>query len=226
MTITYFGHSCFLIESMGFKLLFDPFIKGNPLATMVKVDEIQADYIFLTHGHGDHVGDSIEIALRTKAKLISTYEVSNYLGLQGIVYYALNIGGKIKLDFGTVKLVTAQHSSSLPDGSYGANPCGFVVWNEEICFYVSGDTGLTLDMKLIPMTCPPLDFAVLCIGDIFTMGYEDAFIASEFIQCNKIIACHFDTFPPILIDHASCEKYFSEKGKSLIIPKITESIKI
>src|SRR5690606_11092685 len=122
----------------------------------------------------------------------------------------------------TVKYVSAIHSSSLPDGSYGGNPGGFVIWNDTSCFYHSGDTALTMDMKLIPMTCPKLDFAILPIGDYFTMGFEDAVLAAEFIQCQSIIGGHFDTFPPISIDHSSASALFNQKGFSLHLPKIGE----
>ena len=224
LKIKYFGHSAFLVETLGKLLLFDPFIKGNLLASEVDIDLIRPDYILLTHGHGDHVGDTIEIAQRTGAPIISTYEVSTWLGSQGLKTFGLNAGGKIKLEFGTVKLVNAIHSSSMPDGSYGANPVGFVVWNEEVSFYVSGDTALTLDMKLIPMTCPKLDFAILCLGDIFTMGYEDAAMAAEFVGCSNIIGCHFDTFPPIQVNHQEAISFFNSKGLRLTLPTINQEI--
>ena len=193
------------------------------MASKVDIDQLHIDYIILTHGHGDHVGETIEIATRTKAKVIAAYEICNWLSGHNLDLYGLNIGGKITLDFGCIKMVSAQHSSSMPDGSYGANPTGFVIWNDEICFYISGDTALTLEMKLIPLMCPKLDFAILCIGDVFTMGYEDASIAAEFIQCDQIIGCHFDTFDPIKINHEVAINYFNSKNKKLILPSINES---
>ncbi len=202
----------------------DPFIKGNPKASHINIEDLKVDYILLTHGHGDHVGDTIEIASRTKAKIISTYEVLNWLTQHNLEGFGMNTGGKISLEFGTVKMVSAIHSSSMPDGSYGANPVGFVIWNKEICFYISGDTALNMDMKLIPLMCPKLDFAILCIGDMFTMGYEDALLASDFIDCNKIIGCHFDTFPPIELDHSKVQNYFALKNKNLILPTINQTI--
>jgi L-ascorbate metabolism protein UlaG (beta-lactamase superfamily) len=129
----------------------------------------------------------------------------------------LNIGGKWKFDFGTVKYVSAIHSSVLPDGTYGGNPGGFVIWNDDICFYFAGDTALSMDMKLIPQICSRLDFAILPIGDDFTMGYEDAVMASDFIECDKIVGCHYDTFGYIIIDHAAAKKAFADKGKELIL---------
>lgn len=135
----------------------------------------------------------------------------------------MNHGGKYNFDFGTVKYVHATHSSSLPDGSYGGNPGGFIVYNDQGCFYFAGDTGLTMDMKLIPMLCPRLDFAILPIGDNFTMGYDEAVIASDFIECDRIVGCHFDTFPPIEIDKHAAKKAFSDRNKELIIMDIGES---
>ncbi|NOT36501.1 MAG: metal-dependent hydrolase [Saprospiraceae bacterium] len=226
MTLQFFGHSAFLIELDGKKLLFDPFIKGNPVNSDLDLKSITADYVLLTHGHGDHTGDTLEIIQNCGARLISNYEIFNHFNAFGIHGYGLNIGGELKLDFCTIKLVTAVHSSSLPDGSYGGNPVGFVIWNSESCFYVSGDTALTLDMKLIPMTCPTLNFAILCIGDLFTMGYKDAAIAADFIQCKKIIGCHYDTFPPIVIDKEKVLHYFQTKDLELILPRIGEVIDI
>ncbi|MGB3467855.1 MAG: hydrolase, partial [Cyclobacteriaceae bacterium] len=134
--------------------------------------------------------------------------------------------GKFAFDFGTVKYVNAVHSSSMPDGSYGGNPGGFVIWNDEQCFYNAGDTALTMDMKLIPLTCPKLDFAMLPIGDNFTMGYEDALIASEFIECDHLMGFHFDTFPPIEIDHEKVRSVFKKANKKLILPEIPKSYEV
>ena len=138
----------------------------------------------------------------------------------------MNHGGKWSFDFGTVQYVNAIHSSILPDGSYGGNPGGFVIWNDDVCFYFAGDTALTWDMKLIPMTCPKLDFAILPVGDNFTMSYNDAVLASDFIECNKIVGCHFDTFGYIEIDHDAAKKAFSDKCKELILPSVGEKFKV
>lgn len=224
MKLTYYGHACFLLETKGKKLLFDPFITPNELtAGKVEVNEIEADYILLTHGHEDHVADFEAIAQRTGATLISSFEIVTYYGEKGIQGHPMNLGGKYSFDFGTVKFVAAVHSSVLPDGTYAANPGGFVIWNEEGCIYIAGDTALTMDMKLIPMTCPKLTAAVLPIGDNFTMGYEDAAIASDFIECSQIIGCHYDTFGWIEIDPEQAKKSFSDKGKELILLPIGDS---
>ncbi|MEL7120004.1 MAG: metal-dependent hydrolase [Bacteroidota bacterium] len=234
MNLTYLGHGSFLLETKGKKLLIDPFISPNPLVAELSdeqkakldVNTIEADYILLTHGHEDHVADAEAIAKRTGATIISSFEIVSYYGAKGINGHPMNLGGKFSFDFGTLKYVAAVHSSVLPDGTYAANPGGFVVWNEEGCIYLAGDTALTMDMKLIPMTCPKLDLAVLPIGDNFTMGYEDAVIASDFIECNKVVGCHFDTFGYIKIDQEEAQKAFADKGKELILLPITESIAI
>lgn len=224
MKVTYYGQACFLVEFNDKNLLFDPFISHNPLAKDIDIETIPADYILITHGHGDHIADLDSIAQRTGAKIISNYEIATWYGNNGFKDQVIhmNHGGKAKFDFGTAKYVNAIHSSSFPDGSYAGNPGGFVIWGEAGCFYHSGDTALTWDLKLIPMTCPALDFAILPIGDNFTMGYEDAVIASDFIGCDNIIGCHYDTFPPIEIDKNAAKEAFS--GKNLILPEIGETI--
>ncbi len=224
MKVTYYGHSSFLVEFGGKKLLFDPFISPNQLAKDIDIDSIQADYILLTHGHADHVADAETIAMNTGATIISNFEITSWYGAKGITTHPLNQGGKVTMDFGTVKYVNAIHSSSLPDGSYAGNPGGFVIWGDEGCFYHAGDTALTMDMKLIPMLCPELDFAILPIGDNFTMGCEEAAIASDFLECDRIIGCHYDTFGYIEIDHVAAKKAFS--GKNLILLPIGDSLEI
>lgn len=225
MQLTYLGHSAFLLETNGKHLVFDPFISPNPLAAHVEVDEIKADYVLLSHGHGDHVADAARIAENNNATIISNYDIATWYEAKGFKAHPMNHGGKWKFDFGTVKFVYATHSSKVPDGSVGGgNPGGFVVWNDETCFYFAGDTGLTMDMKLIPLTCPKLDFAILPIGDNFTMGYEDAAIAAEFIECDTIIGCHFDTFPQIEIDQTAAKKAFEAKGKRLLLPTVNQRV--
>lgn len=224
MNITFYGQSSFLIEMNGKFLVFDPFISPNPKAKNVKVDSIKADYVLLSHGHGDHVADAEAIAKNNEAKVISNYEIVEWYGAKGVGGHPLNHGGKWKFEFGTVKYVNAIHSSVLPDGTYGGNPGGFVIWDDKTCFYFAGDTALTFDMKLIPISCPKLDFAILPIGDNFTMGYEDAAIAAEYIECDTIIGCHFDTFGYIEIDHAAAKAAFEKRGKNLILPSIGKKV--
>ena len=226
MKVTYYGQSAFAIETGGKHLVFDPFISPNQMAKAINIDSIPADYILLSHGHQDHVYDAEAIARNTNASIVSNFEIVSWYEAKGISGHPMNHGGNWKFDFGTVKYVNAVHSSVLPDGTYGGNPGGFVISNEEGCFYFAGDTALTWDMKLIPMTAPKLDFAILPIGDNFTMGIADAVIASEFIDCDKIIGCHYDTFGYIEINHEAAVKAFAEKGKELILIGIGESINI
>ncbi|HEX5001295.1 MAG TPA: metal-dependent hydrolase [Bacteroidia bacterium] len=224
MKITYFGHSCFSVATEGKTLLFDPFISPNELAVHIDVDAIEADYILLSHGHEDHVADTIRIAKRTGAKVISNFEVINWFTAKGLDnVHPMNTGGHWIFDFGKVKCVNAVHSSSMPDGSYGGNPMGFLVETGEGNFYYSGDTALTYDMKLIG-DYKKMDFALLPIGNNFTMGVDNAIIAADFIRCNTIIGLHYDTFGYIRIDHKEAVSKFNAAGKELHLLEIGASI--
>ncbi len=224
MNISYYGHSSFGVEINGKHLLFDPFISPNELAKNIDIAKVNADFILISHGHFDHIADAVAIAKRTKAKVICCWEISVWLEKQGIEnVHPMNIGGKTKLDFGNVKCVNAVHSSSLPDGSYGGNPMGFVIESNEGNFYYSGDTALTYDMKLIG-EYRKIDFAFLPIGDNFTMGIDNAIIASDFINCKDIIGMHYDTFGFIKIDTKEATDKFSRAGKKLTLVKIGETI--
>ncbi|MBK6275687.1 MAG: metal-dependent hydrolase [Saprospirales bacterium] len=226
MKLTYFGHSCFLVETNGKKILFDPFITPNELAKEIDINTIECDYIAISHGHFDHISDAVAIAKRTNAAVICAYEIYEWLQKQGITNLRPgNTGGKWNLDFGTIKFVAAVHSSCLPDGTYGANPMGFVLNTTEGDFYYSGDTALTMDMQLIPRWAN-LKFAVLPIGDIFTMDINDAIIAADFIKCSKIIGVHYDTFDPIKINHEEAKAKFLAAGKELILLKIGEKLEL
>jgi len=197
--ITWLGHSCFLLESAGHRLLVDPYLNDSPTAP-VKADEVEADFILLTHGHFDHVNDAPAIARRTGATVIAGFEVSEWVkrqvGSDKIV--ALNPGGAIKQPFGRVKMTIAHHSSSLPDGSYGGAPGGFILELSRARVYIAGDTALFLDMKLIGMG--GLDLAVLPIGDKFTMGPEDSIEAVKFLNPKRVAPCHYNTWPEISQD--------------------------
>ena len=226
MRITYYGHSCFMAEIKGKKLLFDPFITPNELAKDINIADIEPDYILLSHGHNDHVADAEAIAKSTGATIIANYEVAMWFAGKGITkYHPMNHGGKWDFDFGTVKAVNAVHSSSMPDGSYGGNPIGFVIISEEKNFYYSGDTALTLDMQLIPMFAK-IDFSVLPVGDNFTMGMEDAASAAKMVQSDTVIGVHYDTFGFIRIDHEKATAIFKSKGLNLLLPKIGETIDV
>ncbi|HLX94430.1 MAG TPA: metal-dependent hydrolase [Verrucomicrobiae bacterium] len=215
MKVTYYGHACFSVVVSGKVLLFDPFISDNPLARNIDAKSVPADFILVSHGHDDHVGDAVEIAKRTQALVIANFEVAMWLEKQGAPrVHPLNHGGGYKFDFGRAKLVNAVHSSTLPDGANGGNAGGFVVESTDGNFYFSGDTALTLDMKLIG-EATLLKFAALCIGDNFTMGPDDAVKAAEFVRCREILGVHYDTFPPIKIDHAIAVEKFRAAGKTL-----------
>jgi L-ascorbate metabolism protein UlaG (beta-lactamase superfamily) len=217
MKVTYYGHSCFSVVAGGRTLLFDPFISPNPHASKINPDEIPADYILISHGHEDHVADVERIAKRTGAQLISNFEIITWFGQKGLTNgHPLNHGGGWTFDFGRVKYVNAVHSSTLPDGASGGNPGGFVVKAKDGTFYYSGDTALTLDMKLVG-EAHKLDFAVLCVGDNFTMGVQDAVKAADFVQCKRVLGVHFDTFPPIKIDRQAAVDTFKSAGSDLLL---------
>ncbi|MBL7911184.1 MAG: metal-dependent hydrolase [Bacteroidia bacterium] len=225
MNITYYGHSCFGVEINGKHLLFDPFISPNELARGIDINLVPADYILISHGHADHIADAESIAKRTGAKVICNWEISVWLEKKGVTEIRpMNTGGKVRLDFGSVKCVVAQHSSSMPDGSYGGNPMGFVIESTEGNFYYAGDTALTYDMKLIG-DYRNVDFAFLPIGDNFTMGVDNAIIASDFIKCNYIIGMHYDTFGYIMIDQQEAISKFDRSGKELTLLEIGKTIK-
>ncbi len=224
MKITYYGHSCFAIEVKDKTLLFDPFITPNELAKSIDIKSIKADYIFISHGHEDHIADAISIALNTKALVVANWEIHTWLNNKGISNtHPMNIGGNKTFDFGKIKLTNAVHSSGLPDGSYGGNPMGFIIETTEGNLYYSGDTALHLDMKLIS-EWTTLNWAILPIGDNFTMGVDDAINASTFIKCDNIIGVHYDTFPYIAIDKKQAVDKFLKSGKKLVLMNIGETI--
>lgn len=223
MKLTYYGHSAFAVETGGRVLLFDPFITPNELAKNIDINQLRADFILVSHGHVDHVADVAAIANRTGATVITNFEVANWFNSKGVQKtHPMNHGGSFQFDFGRVKYVNAVHSSSTPDGAYAGNPGGFVVETKDGNFYYSGDTALTLDMKLIGESTP-LKFAVLCVGDNFTMGPDDAIKAAEFVNCQEVIGVHFDTFPPIRINHQEAIAKFAAAGKRLHLLKPGES---
>ncbi len=222
MKITYYGHSCFACEINGKNILFDPFITPNQNAKNIDISSIKADYIFISHGHEDHIADAVAIALNTKALVIANWEIHTWLNSKGVSNtHPMNTGGSKIFDFGKVKLTNAVHSSGLPDGTYGGNPVGFIIESSEGNFYYSGDTALHLDMKLIAEFYQ-LNFAILPIGDNFTMGINDAINAAKFINCNKILGVHYDTFPYIAIEKQKAIDAFKKEGKELILMNIGE----
>lgn len=224
MKFTYYGHACFGLEIGGKHILVDPFISHNPLAKDINIESIPADYIFVTHGHSDHIADCVAIAERTNAVVVSNWEVIAWLQKEGLKnVHPMNIGGSWTFDFGMVKCVNAVHSSSMPDDTYGGNPMGFIFFSQEGHVYYSGDTALTMDLQLIPHWAE-LKAAILPIGDNFTMDYQDACIASDLIKCNNIIGVHYDTFGFIKIDKTAAQTHFTNNGKTLTLPEIGGSL--
>lgn len=223
MKYTYYGQSSFLIETETTKLLFDPFISQNPLAKDIDISKIEADYILVSHGHGDHVGDLIELAKQTKAQVIAMPEVIGWVMKQGVENVHPMNYGKYTFDFGTVRMVWATHSAGLPDGSYGGNPAGFVLELEGKQIYFAGDTGLTVEMKLLAELYK-LNYAILPIGGNYTMDTDDAVIASNYVNCDKVIGVHYDTFPVIEIDSKVAIESFKRAQKTLLLPAIGETI--
>ena len=222
--VTWYGHACFLIESGKTRIFIDPFISGNPLSP-IKSDEIEPDYILVSHGHGDHLGDTVAIAKRTGATVISNFEIQNWLTGQGVQnVHPLHIGGGFNFPWGRVKLTIAHHGSMLPDGSYGGNSAGFLLYIDGKKIYHACDTGLFYDMKLIGEE--GIDLAILPIGDNFTMGIESAVIASDFVECNRVLGYHYDTFGYIVIDHKKAKQAFKGKGKELILLPIGGEITV
>ena len=223
MKYTYFGQSSFLLETETHKFLFDPFISPNPLAKKIDMAKIEADYILVSHGHEDHVADLIELAKQTNAKVIAMPEVIAWVNKQGVENVHPMNYGKYTFDFGTVRMVWATHSASLPDGSYGGNPAGFVLELEGKQIYFAGDTGLTVEMKLLAELYK-LDYAILPIGGNYTMDADDAVIAANYINCDKIIGIHYDTFPVIEIDSNKAVETFKRAQKILLLLQIGETI--
>ncbi|WP_409228743.1 metal-dependent hydrolase [Gudongella sp. SC589] len=211
MKLTYLGHSSFLIEEGKFKGIIDPFLSGNQ-ASITKPEDIKGlTHIFITHGHGDHIGDAVQLAKANDALVIANAEISDYLSTKGLRIHAMHIGGRFKFDFGTVKMTPALHGSGIKTEKgmlYGGNPGGFVVEVNCKKVYHAGDTGLTMDMKLLE--AEKIDVAMLPIGGNFTMDIDDAIIAADFVKPRILIPMHYDTFQVIKAD----PQEFREKNKT------------
>lgn len=225
VSLTWYGHACFLIEAPGATLLTDPFLTGNPLAP-VPANDIQADYILVSHGHGDHLGDTVAIAKRTGATVISNYEIQNWLVAQGVEnVHAQHVGGGYTYPWGRVKLTIAHHGSALPDGSYGGNPVGFLFTIAGQKIYHACDTGLFYDMKLIGEE--GIELAILPIGDNFTMGPDDALRAVKLIQPRQVIPIHYNTFEIIQQDpHAWARRVESETSSRVVVMSPGQTLRL
>lgn len=210
----YYGHGTFGLNLGGHRIIIDPFFTDNP-ATSAKASEVNPDYLLITHGHGDHVGDALEIAARTGAKVIANNEVARWLGARGAEFFPQHIGGGHHYPFGYVKLTLAVHGSALPDGSYGGMPAGFLITTlagEKI--YFAGDTGLFAGMKLIGEE--GIDLAVLPIGDNYTMGPDDALRAVKLIQPKYAIPSHYNTWELIAQDAEAWKKRVEGETKTTV----------
>lgn len=224
MEITFYGHASLGLKIADTHILVDPFISGNPLASHIDITTLKADYILVTHAHQDHILDVEAIAKRTGAVVVSNYEIATYYGNLGIKNHPMNHGGSWQFDFGKVKYVNAIHTSSFPDGSYGGQPGGFVIQADKT-IYIAGDTALTYDMRLIGRRFD-LDLAVLPIGDNFTMGVDDAIQACRFLDCEKALGYHYNTFDYIKIDVTQAKARFDSKLRSLKILEIGASMEV
>jgi L-ascorbate metabolism protein UlaG (beta-lactamase superfamily) len=209
--ITYHGHACFSIQTDTANLLIDPFLSGNAMAD-VTPEQVAPDYILVTHAHGDHLGDALPIAKRTSATVISNNEIHGYMAKHGAKSHGMHIGGAHVFPFGKVKLTIAHHGSSFPDGSYGGNPCGFLLWLGGKVLYHAGDTALFLDMQLYGEE--GIDVAMLPIGDNFTMGPADAVKAVGFLQPKTAILMHYNTFGVIAQDAQAVADEIKAKTKA------------
>jgi len=225
--LTWYGHSAFLIETETGNILLDPFLSGNPKAT-VKPDTIQADYILVTHGHGDHLGDAIEIATNNQATIIAPFELATYCQNKGTKAHPMHIGGAYQFPFGRVKLTQALHGSAAPSGKgfiYTGNPCGFLITVDDKTIYFAGDTGLFYDMKLLG-ELEQIDVALLPIGGNFTMDAADALKAVEFLKPKLTIPMHYNTFDLIQADADAFVRNCQQRGSKAHVLQVNESIEL
>jgi L-ascorbate metabolism protein UlaG (beta-lactamase superfamily) len=223
--ITWYGHAALGLETGGYHLLVDPFLTGNPAAS-IQADKVPADFILITHGHGDHVGDTLQIAKRTGALVISNFEIANWINNKGPRTHGQHLGGGFKHPFGYLKLTLALHGSTMPDGANGGNPAGFLLTtNDGKKIYMAGDTGLFGDMSLIGEE--GIDLAVIPIGDNYTMGPDDALRAVKLLHPKHVIPIHFDTFDLIHQDaKAWAGRVEKETGVKVHLLKPGESFEL
>jgi len=227
MKATFYGHATIALDLEGANVLFDPFITPNELAKAIDINTLQPDYIILSHAHGDHVADVAAIQKNAGATVIAIVETAAWVARQGISeekIIEMNFGGTVKTSFGSAKMVYALHTNSTPDLQYGGVPAGYVIKSGDKKIYFAGDTALTLEMQLL--ADEQLDWAILPIGDHYTMGVDDAIKAAGFINCRHIIGIHYNTFPPIQIDEEEAKRKFAEAGLNLHLLPIGGSIEL
>jgi L-ascorbate metabolism protein UlaG (beta-lactamase superfamily) len=220
--LTYLGHAAFLLEGSAGRLIIDPFLKGNPLAAQ-KPEQVRVAWILLSHGHGDHLGDALQIAAANDATIVAPNELAVYCAGKGAKTHGMHIGGAHTFPFGRVKLTIAHHGSMAPDGTYTGNPCGFLVTMDGKTLYHPGDTGLFYDMKLIG-EMNRIDLALLPIGDNFTMGIDDAVKATEFLQAGLYVPMHYKTFEVIDVDPGEFVRKVQAAGRKARLLPIGESL--
>lgn len=228
ISVRYFGHSCFEFDFDGVKVLMDPFVSLNHLAKRIDVETLRPDFIFLSHGHQDHVADLVKIQGQSDAKVVAIVETAAWVRTAGVAeddVIEFNFGGTLHLPFGDVKMVYALHTNSTPDGSYGGAPCGYLFHVNNKTIYFAGDTALTMEMMLLGDL--NLDWAFFPLGGVYTMDMYDAVKASGFVKCQNIIGMHYDTFSPITIDKKKALNLFKDAGLSLhLLPIDGEPFKL
>ena len=225
--LTFLSHAAFLLETNGTRILIDPFLTGNPLAAL-KPEEAKCDYILLTHGHGDHVGDTVAIARKNNATVISNYEIASWCGSQGLTAHPMHIGGAHKFPFGRIKLTIAHHGSGYESNGqmiYMGNPAGALITVEGKTIYHAGDTGLFYDMKLIG-EMNSIDVALLPIGDNFTMGIDDAVKAVEFLNPRLAIPMHYKTFDVIDVEPQEFVRKIESSGMKAQVLAVGEELTV
>ncbi len=225
MKLKYFSHSAFQVTTeKGKIILIDPFLDNNPTSP-IKSKDVIADFIILTHAHGDHVGDAFSIAKRSNPLFICVNELANYCASKGFKAHNMHIGGAYNFEFGRLKFTIAHHGSMTPDGTYGGEPAGVLLTIDGKIIYHTGDTGLFYDMKLIGET-NKIDYMLLPIGDNFTMGIDDAVKAVEFVAPKTAIPMHYNTFPVIKADPEEFRKKAESKGFKVKVMKFGEEISL
>lgn len=210
--LTFHGHSCWEVQGTTHRILIDPFLTGNPLADVKPADFAKVDAILISHGHGDHLGDTEWIARKSGALVVSNFEIANYYADRGCKTHGMSIGGGHDFPFGRVKLVIAHHGSTGPKGESLGSPAGIVLHIDGKRIYHTGDTGVFLDMQLIAELNGPFDACMLPIGDNFTMGIDDAVRACEMIRAKVHLPMHYNTFPVVKADAAEFVKKVEAKG--------------